>query len=194
MTREADRRRRTFEAEVTSELRAVYAMARHLCGRGGEAEAEDLTQETYARAFSAWDRFEAGTSARAWLLAILRNLFLRRRRDALRHPTAELAEVEESVETQSSEAEPRWAQVTSEVLEAALRQVPLRYREPVMLRDLQGLSYREIAYVLELPPGTAMSRLQRGRDALRRALMELTRAGDFDGPLAGPVKRRGARR
>ncbi len=182
---DSDSRRREFEEEVTAELRAVYALAVHLVGPG--AEAEDLTQETYARAFAAWDRYALGTSARAWLLSILRSLFLRGRRDLLRHPTAELDE--ELPGSGEPQALPRWEQVSPQMLEQALATVPLRYREAVVLRDLQGLSYREMAFVLEVPAGTAMSRLQRGREALKRELIQRL------DPDAGPaVEEPGPRR
>jgi RNA polymerase sigma-70 factor (ECF subfamily) len=178
------RRRDAFEAEVLAELQTVHAVASHFVGPG--ASAEDLTQETYARAFAAWDRYSPGTSAKAWLLSILRSQFLRRQRDAGRHPTVEL---DDELPAHEAEAEPDWAKVTPQVLDAALAELPLKYREVITLRDLQGLSYRDVGFVLELAAGTVMSRLHRARHALRAVLLERMQA-----PQVQAKARWGARR
>lgn len=154
------------DAELLRQLDVVFSVALHLTGN--RAEAQDLTQETFARALAARDRFREGTSARAWLLAIMSRLASNQRRDAARHAAVEL---DDELPAPQAEELPAWRTVTPEALRAALLEVPDRFREPVVLRDLLGLSYREVAYVLEVPPGTAMSRLNRGRERLKTLLL-----------------------
>lgn len=154
------------DAELLAQLDVVFSVALHVVG--DRAEAQDLTQETFARALAARDRFREGTSARAWLLAIMSRLAANRRRDAARHPAVEL---DEELPAPEVEDLPAWRTVTPEALRAALLEVPVKFREPVVLRDLLGMSYREVAYVLEVPPGTAMSRLNRGRERLKEVLL-----------------------
>ena len=154
------------DRELIDQLDVVFSVALHLCGN--RAEAQDLTQETFARALAARERFREGTSARAWLLAILSRLNLNRRRDESRHPSVEL---DDELPAPELEAVPSWRAVPVEALRAALAEVPLKFREPVVLRDLLGMSYREVAFVLEVPPGTAMSRLNRGRERLKALVL-----------------------
>jgi RNA polymerase sigma-70 factor (ECF subfamily) len=171
------------DRELLQQLDVVFSVALHLTG--SRVEAQDLTQETFARALSARERFREGTSARAWLLAILRRLNLNVRRDESRHRAVEL---DDELPAPEVEEPPTWSIVTPEALRGALLEVPLKFREPVVLRDLLGLSYREVADVLELAPGTAMSRLNRGREQLKCVLLRtVTLSG-----AAGGVEASGA--
>jgi RNA polymerase sigma-70 factor (ECF subfamily) len=128
------------------------------------ADAEDLVQETYLRALRSFDRFTPGSNVRAWLFTILH----RARVDALRRagrsiPTVELPD----------DGPPAPAPAESFVLggmERAIHALPEGLRSALLLRDVEGFSYKEIAEILEVPLGTVMSRLHRGRAALRQAL------------------------
>lgn len=160
----------SFDEEAVQLLPAIFDTALRLCG--SEADAQDLTHDTYVRALAAADRYEQRTSLRAWLLTILHNLFRTRRRDQSRHPEVELDE--ESLPPEPEPEPVRWKAVTPAQLDAAIRELPLKLREVVVLRDLQGLSYREISQVLDVPAGTVMSRLHRGRLALKEALLPRT--------------------
>lgn len=161
------RRPPSFDEEAIEHLPALFDTASRLCG--GEADAQDLTHDTYVRALAAADRYEPGTSLRAWLLTILHNLFRTRLRHRSRHAEVEL---DEETLVPAPAAEPvRWEAVTPAQLDAAIQALPLKLREVVVLRDLQGLSYREISQVLDVAAGTVMSRLYRGRMALRDVLL-----------------------
>jgi RNA polymerase sigma-70 factor, ECF subfamily len=162
----------TFDREALGHLAALHDTALRLCGDA--AEAQDLTHDTYVRALHAADRFEPGTSLKAWLLTILHNLFRTRLRDKGRHRELELDD--ESVDVPAPLVnEEVWHAVTSAQLDSAIELLAQKVREVVVLRDLQGLSYKEISQVLDLPVGTVMSRLHRGREALRAILIPLVR-------------------
>jgi RNA polymerase sigma-70 factor, ECF subfamily len=147
------------------------------------AEAEDIVQEAFLRAFRAFDRFNPGTNCRAWLFTILRNVFLNTRRNQGRQvrdpdsvPTGEGAESATLSSFAAHNPEEHFFQtVLHGDVDRALMAVPLVYREAVILSDLEGLTYKEIADVLGCPVGTVMSRLSRGRGLLRRTLMGFAR-------------------
>jgi RNA polymerase sigma-70 factor (ECF subfamily) len=155
----------TFEAEVVPHLRSLFGMAYRLTGNAHDAE--DLVQETMLRAYRAFDRYRPGTNARAWLFTILHRL----RTDALRRrgrrpETVELVDdgppvppVHEKILTSGHEEVAR-----------ALEGLPETFRTAVVLRDVEEFSYAEIARILEIPVGTVMSRIHRGRALLRQAL------------------------
>jgi RNA polymerase sigma-70 factor (ECF subfamily) len=157
-----------FDREALGYLPALHDTALRLCRDA--AEAQDLTHDTYVRALNSADRFEPGSSLKAWLLTILHNLFRTRVRDQGRRATLELDEEWVDVPAPISEEE-TWHAVTSAQLDSAIELLPQKLREVVVLRDLQGLSYKEIAQVLDLPVGTVMSRLYRGRETLRAILV-----------------------
>ena len=151
-----------MERALVPHLDAAYNLARWLMGSGQEAE--DAEQEACVRALSFFDGFR-GDDGRAWLLAIVRNTCYDRMRQ--RRPTAEL------VETADDSPGPEALQlreVDREMVRGALERLPPEYREVLVLRELEGMSYREIAQVAAVPMGTVMSRLSRGRAALRKSL------------------------
>jgi len=141
------------------------------------AEAEDVVQETCLRAFRSFDRFNPGTNCRAWLFAILRNVFLNRvrtrGREVLEAEMEGLDQVEAAADTHvgGSPEEQLLQTVLHGDVDRALAALPLAFREAVMLVDIEGLTYREVAEVIGCPIGTVMSRLSRGRALLRRALV-----------------------
>lgn len=184
------RKSRTFEEEALPHLDAVYRFALRLTGSG--ADAEDLVQETFLRAYRAWDQYTLGTKAKSWLFTICRNAFLRgRERDTRRNELVTEAATTEATTDRSGET-PLFAGqadydpegdffrslVDEEVLDA-VDELPADFREAVILSDLQGLSYQEIAGVLNVPLGTVKSRLFRGRRMLQQALYEYAQESGF---------------
>jgi RNA polymerase sigma-70 factor (ECF subfamily) len=153
-----------FEAEVLPHLRSLFAAAYRMTGNAHDAE--DLVQETFLRAHRAFDRFEPGSNARAWLHTILSRARTDLYRRTMRRPeTVELSGEGPAV------APPQHALASGhEDLERALRGLPETFREAVVLRDVQDLTYAEIAAALGIPVGTVMSRIHRGRALLREAL------------------------
>ena len=163
-------RRRRFEAEALPHLDAAYRLARWLARRPGDAD--DVVQDAMLRAWRGFDG-RHGTAVRPWLLAIVRNCFLshaaRQARDNDRFAGGDF-EVEQQVPTAAAD-DPLAASIRSEqagTLAAALAALPEDFRTVLVLREIEDLSYREIAHVLETPIGTVMSRLARAREALRR--------------------------
>jgi RNA polymerase sigma-70 factor (ECF subfamily) len=174
-------RSREFEEVALVHLDTLYRSALRLTHN--RAEAEDVVQETCLRAFRNFHRFNPGTNCRAWLLTILRNIFLNRVRRAGREVLEEdLPAWESALETgpglipPSTNPEEEFLQtVLHGDVDRALKAVPLVYREAVILADLEGLSYKEVAEALGCPIGTVMSRLSRGRHLLRQALSRFAR-------------------
>jgi RNA polymerase sigma-70 factor (ECF subfamily) len=157
-----------FEAEVVKEMRSLFAAAYRMTGNAHDAE--DLVQETFLRAYRSFDRFQPGTSARAWLLTILQRL----RTDAFRRRSRRPQTVELSGEGPTIPPPQDALADGHEDLERALQGLPDTFRTAVVLRDLRDLSYAEIAQVLGVPVGTVMSRIHRGRALLREALVGRT--------------------
>lgn len=168
-----------FERLALVHLDAVYHFALRLTRN--RAEAEDVVQEAYLRAFRSFHRFDPGTNCRAWLFTILRNVFLNRVRAHGREaPEASVGGLDEArvgIEARvvANPEEEFLQTVLHGDVDRALRTLPLVFREAVVLADLEGLSYREVAEVLGCPIGTVMSRLSRGRALLRHALGRFAR-------------------
>ena len=162
------RRRRRFDTLVLPHLAGVYRLARQL---GGVDRADDLTQETFLRAWAHFDQFDPTTNCRAWLCRILHNVWVSQwRKTRLELP---VADVEESRTEPYYDWEDEFAdQDLSADMQRALSQLPEAYRWAVLLADVEELSYQEIAATMECPIGTVMSRINRGRRMLERALRE----------------------
>jgi RNA polymerase sigma factor, sigma-70 family len=173
-----------FESEALSFLDALYRTGLRMTR--SEAEAEDLLQETYIRAFRFREQFRPGTNLKAWLFRILTNTFINQyRRKAARPETTVLDDVEESIlyrhmrdvspgsSSPDPEAELIDKTISSEVKDA-LEALPEKFRTTVLL-DVEGFSYKEIAEMLDIPIGTVMSRLHRGRKFLQKRLYDLAR-------------------
>ncbi len=136
-------------------------------------DAEDLVQDTYLKAFRAADQFRPGTNLKAWLLTILLNTFRNRVRDAGREPLDVDSDAVERAAPQTPERDPErlLLDATLDVdVKAALDALPEAFREAVWLRDVEDLSYAEIARLLDVPQGTVMSRISRGRRLLHDRL------------------------
>ncbi|HET9984052.1 MAG TPA: sigma-70 family RNA polymerase sigma factor [Longimicrobiales bacterium] len=177
-------RMESFQQEALPHLDAVYRFALRLSG--SPADAEDLVQETFLRAYRAWEQYTPGTRAKSWLFTICRNVFLRqRKRDRRRDETVRQAanEVDTSgvqtgeipVFTTAYQYDPEgqfFASIIDDGILLAIEGLPADFRDAVVLSDLEGLSYAEIADVLGIPIGTVKSRLFRGRRLLQRQLYE----------------------
>jgi RNA polymerase sigma-70 factor (ECF subfamily) len=167
-----------FEEEALELSDQVYRVARHLAG--SREEAEDLMQEAYARAFRSWRSFTPGTNLRAWLLRILTNLNIDRGRKKQRTPDTQPLEegayflynkLEESNGPGQDEERVVERLSQDDVVEA-LSAVPHDFRDVVVLVDIGDFTYADAAQILDIPIGTVMSRLHRGRRILKRELAE----------------------
>ena len=146
----------------------LYRYAYRLCGSA--TDAEDLTQETYLQACRKWDQLRDATRAKGWLCAILRNCFLKRLRDG-DQPTTGLGNFE-SVPAPETDSGSELFGIDSEQLQAALRELPEHFRSPLILYYFEEFQYQEIAEQMDVPVGTIMSRLSRGKAYLRQRLRE----------------------
>lgn len=163
--------RRRFEKLALPHLTAVYRLAHHL---GGPDRAEDLTQETFLRAWTHFHQFDPRTNCRAWLFRILHNTWVSQwRKTRLELPVADLEEgfAEPWYEWERE----RTDRHLSADMQWALGQLPDVYRVAVWLVDVEELTYQEISATMECPVGTVMSRISRGRRTLARLLSERTR-------------------
>jgi RNA polymerase sigma-70 factor (ECF subfamily) len=185
-TREPDARRIAtdardrvrFEEDALALSDQVYRVARHLVG--SREEAEDLMQETYARAFRSWRSFQPGTNLRAWLLRILTNLNIDRARRQQRRPETQPLEegdyflynrLEEQA-GQPLEEEQVVERLSQHDIVSALSAVPHDFRDVLVLVDIGDFSYQDAAQILDIPVGTVMSRLHRARRVLKRELAD----------------------
>ncbi len=167
-----------FEEEALELADQVYRVARRLVRT--QEEAEDLVQETYARAFRSWRSYTPGTNLRAWLLRILTNLNIDRGRRAQRTPDMEPIEegdyylynrLEETTRENPDE-ERVIERLSQDDIVSALSEVPHDFRDVIVLVDIGDFSYQEAAQILDIPIGTVMSRLHRGRRILKQQLAE----------------------
>ncbi len=158
---------------------AAYRMSRNA------QDAEDLVQEAYLKAYKYYDKFEEGTNLKAWLFKILKNTFINSYRKKQNvPPQADFADIEGGFESAVSDQAPvaiedpeteLLAEVLDEDVQRALDELSDDYRMAVVLADLEGFSYKEIAEILDVPVGTVMSRLYRGRRKLESTLLDYAR-------------------
>jgi RNA polymerase sigma-70 factor (ECF subfamily) len=171
-----------FEREALPLMPELYAGAMRLTRN--PADAEDLLQEAYLRAYRGFASFEEGTNLRAWLYRILTNAYINIYRKKQRQPQEISSDdapewylydqLTEEGREPSAEAEVLESLPDEEVQEA-LAELPEQFRMAVLLADVEGFSYKEIAEILEIPIGTVMSRLHRGRRALEKRLWDVVR-------------------
>lgn len=175
------RNRVRFEEEALELADQVYRVARRLVG--SREEAEELMQETYTRAFRGWQSYTPGTNLRAWLLRILTNLNIDRGRRLQRAPETQPLEegdyylynrLEESNREPVNDQDAVVERLSQDDVVAALSSVPHDFRDAVVLVDIGDFSYQDAAQILDIPVGTVMSRLHRGRRILKGALAEKT--------------------
>jgi RNA polymerase sigma-70 factor (ECF subfamily) len=173
----------TFADQAMEYMSSLYTAALRMTRN--PADAEDLVQETYLKAYRAFGRFEQGTNLKAWLYRILTNTFINSYRSKKRRPEqTELDEVEdlylyrrlgglEAVTAGRSAEEEVLDHFTDTDVKAAVDALPEQFRMAVLLADVEGFSYKEIAEILDVPIGTVMSRLHRGRKALQKVLHDV---------------------
>jgi RNA polymerase sigma-70 factor (ECF subfamily) len=195
----------TFTEQAMDLMPSLYSAALRMTRN--PADAEDLVQETYLKAYRGFGSFEQGTNLKAWLYRILTNTFINRYRAAKRRPEqSDLDDVEDfylyrrlgglEEARAGRSAEDELMDLFSEAeVKAAVDALPEQFRMAVLLADVEGFSYKEIASILDIPIGTVMSRLHRGRKNLQKALFEFaTTQGLIDGdpePADSPVEARG---
>jgi RNA polymerase sigma-70 factor (ECF subfamily) len=176
-----------FAREALTYVDSLYGTALRLTRR--PADAEDLVQDTYLKAFRSASQFQRGTNLKAWLFTILHNTFRNMLRHAGRNPVEVDSEfVEQAPAHAATDHSPEELLTRATLdadLQAALDALPDAFRQAVWLRDVEELSYAEIAQVLDVPIGTVMSRISRGR----RALFERLQAGRSRQTETEPVKR-----
>jgi RNA polymerase sigma-70 factor (ECF subfamily) len=168
--------RRRYEETVLLHLDAAYNLARWLTG--DDHDAEDVVQEACCRAFRAFAGYRGG-NARAWLLSVVRNTSYTRLQQRARSPS--LSFEEEHQDIGSEELNPArllLLRVDQQMLRDAVAALPEEYREVIVLRELEGLSYQEIAAIAAIPIGTVMSRLSRARKLLHKRLAPLMEPGE----------------
>ena len=178
---EEARARVRFEEEALELSDQVYRVARRLVG--SREEAEDLVQQTYERAFRSWKQFTPGTNLRAWLLRILTNLNIDRGRRQQRAPQTLPLETDagdyflyNKLEAQLPDENPDEERVlerlSQDSIVEALAEVPHDFRDVIVLVDIGEFSYADAAQILDIPMGTVMSRLHRGRRILKKNLAD----------------------
>ncbi len=187
----------TFAAQAMEYMPSLYAAAMRMTRN--RADAEDLVQETYLKAYRAFGGFQEGTNLRAWLYRILTNTFINIYRAKKRRPEeSDLEDVEdlylyrrlgglEGVQAGRSAEDEVLESFTEAEVKEAVEALPDQFRMAVLLADVEGFQYKEIAEILDIPIGTVMSRLHRGRRALQKSLFEFGRQRRLvDEPVAQP--------
>jgi RNA polymerase sigma-70 factor (ECF subfamily) len=172
----------TFADQAMEHMSSLYTAALRMTRN--PADAEDLVQETYLKAYRAFHTFQEGTNLKAWLYKILTNTFINRYRAKKRRPEeSDIEDVEdlylyrrlgglEAATAGRSAEEEVLERITDTEVKEALESLPETFRMAVLLADVEGFSYKEIADIMDIPIGTVMSRLHRGRKALQKALFE----------------------
>ncbi|HWG72879.1 MAG TPA: sigma-70 family RNA polymerase sigma factor [Acidimicrobiales bacterium] len=186
--------RADFADQAMGHMASLYTAALRMTRN--PADAEDLVQETYLKAYRAFGTFKEGTNLKAWLYKILTNTFINSYRSRKRRPEqTELDDVEdlylyrrlgglEAVSLGRSAEEEVMEHFTEGDVKAAVEELPEQFRMAVLLADVEGFSYKEIAEILDIPIGTVMSRLHRGRRALQKALHEFAVQRGLTPPVA----------
>ncbi|MFM8794355.1 MAG: sigma-70 family RNA polymerase sigma factor [Acidimicrobiales bacterium] len=177
--------RKTFATEAPQYAQQLFAGAVRMTRN--RADAEDLVQETYLKAWRAYDSYEEGTNLRAWLFRIMTNTYINRYNAAQRRPTeTDLDDVEElflyrrlgtiDQSRMNASAEDQMMELfTDDEVRGAIEELPENFRLPLILSDVEGFAYKEIAEMLDIPIGTVMSRLHRGRKLMQKRLYEFAR-------------------
>jgi RNA polymerase sigma-70 factor, ECF subfamily len=176
---------KTFTEDTMQFMQPLYTAAMRMTRNS--ADAEDLVQEAYLRAYRSYGSFQEGTNLRAWMYRILTNTFINSYRAKKRRP--EISDVEDiedlylykrlgestSSESGRSAEEELFEHITDSQVKEAIEALPEQFRLAVLMADVEGFSYKEIADMLDVPIGTVMSRIHRGRRALQKALMDFGR-------------------
>jgi RNA polymerase sigma-70 factor, ECF subfamily len=165
-----------FIEEAIPHMNFLYSFARHLTNDPDDSD--DLVQDTYLKAFRFWDKYEKGTNIRAWLFRIMKNSYINRYRKESKEPnTVDFDEIQEfytTLKAESSDDQNLEKKIFNGILDdevaSALEELPPDFKTVVILCDIEGLSYEEIAEFVDIPVGTVRSRLHRGRKILQSKL------------------------
>lgn len=182
MKRQTSEKQRSFEREALPHTDLLYNYALRMTNN--PADADDLVQETYLKAYRFWDTYEQGTNIRAWLFRILKNSYINRYRKEVREPDrVEYDDVKSlytarggGVADQSDLQESMFGNLLDDEITGAIASLPDEFRTVVILCDIEALTYEEVATFMECPLGTVRSRLHRGRKLLRNRLTDYARA------------------
>jgi RNA polymerase sigma-70 factor (ECF subfamily) len=172
---------REFEKEAVPHMDILYNYALRMTNNGDDAD--DLVQETFMKAYRFWDKYEKGTNIRAWLFRIMKNSYINRYRKETKEPdTVDYDKIQNyysSIRAESADANDLQEKIFGGLLEddvaQALETLPEEFRTVVILCDIEGLTYEEIAQFVDSPIGTVRSRIHRGRKMLRTTLFEYAR-------------------
>jgi len=178
VSRSTKKKHTEFEAEALPHMDVLYNFA--LRTTGNQDDAHDLLQETYLKAYRFWDKYEKGTNIRAWLFRIMKNSYINRYRKETKEPDkVDYEDIENfynTIRAESTDPNDLQKQLYSNLLgdevTKALQGLPDDFRTVVILCDIEGLTYEEIAEFVECPIGTVRSRLHRGRKLLQAELFE----------------------
>ena len=165
----------TFADDAMQYLNQLFSVAQRLTGN--RTEAEDLVQETYLNGYRAYGSFEEGTNLRAWLFKILQNNYKNALRTKSRRPVKYEPHDDEEIEehyfmNRTTPEDVALDRMTDPMVKKAVDELPEAFREAVLLADVEGFTYAEIAEITEVPIGTVMSRIHRGRKSLQKTLYE----------------------
>jgi RNA polymerase sigma-70 factor, ECF subfamily len=178
VSRNTKKKHTEFEAEALPHMDVLYNFA--LRTTGNEDDARDLLQETYLKAYRFWDKYEKGTNIRAWLFRIMKNSYINRYRKETKEPDkVDYEDIENfyntirAVSTDPNDLQEQlYGNLLGDEVTKALQSLPDDFRTVVILCDIEGLTYEEIAEFVECPIGTVRSRLHRGRKLLQAKLFE----------------------
>ncbi len=178
LSRATQKKQREFEGEAIPHMDVLYNFA--LRTTGNVDDARDLLQETYLKAYRFWDKYEKGTNIRAWLFRIMKNSYINRYRKETKEPdTVDYEDVENfynSIRAESTDPndlqEKLFGNLLGDEASKALTSLPDDFRTVVILCDIEGMTYEEIAEFLDIPIGTVRSRLHRGRKLLQQQLFD----------------------
>lgn len=178
LTKEEIQKQKDFEEEIVPHLDAMYNFALRLTS--DPSDAEDLVQDTIVKAFRFFSSYEKGTNAKAWLFRILKNSYINNYRKQSKQPNQvdydEVSEFYETIRadrTDTSDLEDKmFRELVDDDISQALEELPEDFRTVVLLCDVEGFTYEEIANMLDVPIGTIRSRLHRGRNLLKAQLKE----------------------
>lgn len=180
-----EEQRKQFEKEAIPHMDAIYNYAQRMCNDPDEAE--DLVQETFLKAYRFFDKFEIGTNCKAWLFRILKNTFINKYRKDTKEPEkVDYGSIEEFYElirdTNSNSInleDTIFENVFDDEVSTALQRLPDEFRTVIILCDIEGMTYEEIAEFLDCPIGTVRSRLHRARNVLATTLLEYAKSKGF---------------